>query len=73
MESIYPSTNVNKPNQAAGGSLASRPRPQSTGAAQQQQDLDQYRGAITRMLIDENLSLNEVMEVMEKDYNVTAS
>lgn len=74
MESFTPSMgNFNKPALTAGGGLASPLGPPNLGSEQHQQDLDQYRGIIKRLHIDEHLSLNEVMDVMKKEYNVTAS
>lgn len=40
---------------------------------QQEQDLGQYKGKIIRLFIDERLPLSEVMDIMEKEYGVTAS
>lgn len=42
-------------------------------SALQTPHLDQYRGIIRRLFIDEDLSLDQVMAVMKRDHNVIAS
>lgn len=86
MEETGPSTALKKPALAdpvAALDLArSRPRPGPQpvrmGSAQRQQrlqreDLDQHKGTIKRLFIDENLPLSQVMDIMEKDHGVAVS
>lgn len=71
METVGPETTSWTSTREAVGADLSSPRP--VGSAQPQQDLEQHKGTIKRLFIDEKMSLNDVMGVMEKEYGVSAS